>query len=218
MLAFEMAQLLQAQGEEVALLAIIDMIRPNYPRLFPGTTAYQRLVNFVIKRVDHEVSTFLNVEPKAMMSHYVERFGRLVKKIEEGARRMIGSSAIEPDFRGEHFPMNPLEDSGEVNFGVYRDYEPRQYQGKATLFRASQQPFRFFLDRTLGWGELIAGGLEVIEIPGPGAGIIAEPRVRLLAEQLGGCIDKAWLEMNKHPNRDINQGQPSQTIPVQAAS
>ena len=191
--AFEMAQLLQSRGEEVALLAMIDIIRPNYPRLFPGTTAFQRLVNLIITRVDHEVSTFLNVEPKAMLSHYAERFGRLVKKNQKSVRRMIGPSAIEPDFRGEHFPMNPLEDSGEVNFGMYRDYEPHQYQGKATIFKASQQPFRVFLDRTLGWGELIAGGLEVIEVPGPGAGILEEPRVRILAEQLGACIDKAQM-------------------------
>ena len=191
--AFEMAQRLQARGEEVALLAMIDIIRPKYPRLFPGTTALQRLVNLIITRIDHEVSTFLTVEPKAMVSYYAERFGRLVKKNQKSVRGMVGPSGIEPDFRGDNFPMNPLEDNGGANFGVYRDYEPRPYQGTATLFKASQQPFRVFLDRTLGWGDLIVGGLEVIEIPGPGPGILQEPRVRILAEQLGSCIDKARM-------------------------
>jgi hypothetical protein len=139
------------------------------------------------------VSTFLNVEPKAMLSHYAERFGRLVKKNQKSVSRMIGPSAIGPDFLGNNFPMNPDEDTGGANFGVYRDYEPRPYKGKVTLLKSSEQPFRVFLDRTLGWNELIAGGLEVVEIPGPGAGILKEPRVRILAEQLGACIDKARM-------------------------
>jgi thioesterase domain-containing protein len=76
---------------------------------------------------------------------------------------------------------------------AYANYEPRPYQGPVVLFRVSKQPLGIHPDPTLGWGELMKGGLELYEVPGYRFGILQEPRVRILAEQLRACLDKAQM-------------------------
>ena len=48
-----------------------------------------------------------------------------------------------------------------------------------------------YSDPALGWSELMKGGLELYEIPGYRLRVLQEPRVRILAEQLRACLDKA---------------------------
>jgi hypothetical protein len=43
----------------------------------------------------------------------------------------------------------------------------------------------------MGWSGLAASGLEVYEVPGPFGGIILEPNVRVMAEQLRACLEEA---------------------------
>jgi aspartate racemase len=46
-------------------------------------------------------------------------------------------------------------------------------------------------DGRKGWGELAAGGLEVIEVPGDHNTMISETHIGTLAEKLGECLQKA---------------------------
>jgi thioesterase domain-containing protein len=57
-------------------------------------------------------------------------------------------------------------------------------------------------DPTMGWGALLNGQLEVHEVPAHHQNILIEPGVRLLAEQLAACVDRAWRK---------NQGELSRT-------
>lgn len=69
-------------------------------------------------------------------------------------------------------------------------YVPQPYQGKVTLFRATQQPKGIYPDPTLGWEKLALGGLEIHDVPGHHGAIVREPRVRLLAKKLNECLKK----------------------------
>ena len=72
-----------------------------------------------------------------------------------------------------------------------RAYVPGVYPGRVTLFRARMQPLYCSHDLENGWGPLAAGGVEVRAISGNHLGMLQEPHVRVLANQLRACLDRA---------------------------
>ena len=73
----------------------------------------------------------------------------------------------------------------------YEYYEPGIYEGRMTLFRAKKQPLGIYPDRNLGWSQLVAGGIDVHDVPGHHGSIVVEPNVRYLAVKLRASIDEA---------------------------
>ena len=73
-------------------------------------------------------------------------------------------------------------------------HKPKPYKGKATLFRATEQPYGIYPDRTCGWSEYALGGLEIHDVPGHHGAIVREPRVPILVQELTGCLDAAYAE------------------------
>ncbi|NEP08027.1 MAG: hypothetical protein F6K34_26595, partial [Okeania sp. SIO4D6] len=71
------------------------------------------------------------------------------------------------------------------------NYEARPYPGNIVLFNASEQLIDIGGDRTLGWRDCVGGEIEIHEIPGEHFSIIREPQVRVLAERLMLCRDRA---------------------------
>ena len=47
------------------------------------------------------------------------------------------------------------------------------------------------LDPTKGWGELAAGGVRVIDVPGDHNTMVEKPHVEALALRIRDCIDEA---------------------------
>jgi amino acid adenylation domain-containing protein len=189
--AFEMAQQLQAQGEEVALLAMVQSTHSSYPRYLPNITRFHRLIYRIIERIDLELSNFLEVETKAKWPYLVDRAKRAMTIIQVNMEKII--TALLPQFQGYmgHSQAYALEALEEAHTEAYRNYEAKPYQGYVTLFRAKKQPLGIYPDPKLGWGELIEGGLEIHEAPGYRIGLLSEPRVRIVAEQLWACLEKA---------------------------
>jgi thioesterase domain-containing protein len=70
-----------------------------------------------------------------------------------------------------------------------RRYRPRAYPGRLTLFRARMQPFFSSHDPLKGWTDLAGGGIDVAIVPGNHVGILQEPHVRVLAEEIRARLD-----------------------------
>ena len=70
----------------------------------------------------------------------------------------------------------------------------RVYPGKLTLFRARKQALFSSHAPDKGWGRLVTGGLEIKAVPGDHLGMLQEPLVRVLAQQLRDCLDKEQNE------------------------
>jgi len=81
-----------------------------------------------------------------------------------------------------------LRNIEELNFLAAKDYVPRVYAGRVTLFWATGELTASY-DLEEGWRELVSGDVEVHEIPGNHIDIIKEPHVRVLAEELRACLD-----------------------------
>jgi thioesterase domain-containing protein len=67
---------------------------------------------------------------------------------------------------------------------AYEAYHPKTFSGPVTLLRAEQQPLGRAADPTLGWDRYVEGMVQVVEAPGHRIGLLSEPRVGVVAEQI----------------------------------
>jgi thioesterase domain-containing protein/acyl carrier protein len=84
----------------------------------------------------------------------------------------------------------------QTEFDVFRDareeYVLLRYPGRLTLLRAQQHEARHDADRFRSrWQEWSTGSLEMHEIPGDHRSMFDEPHVRVLAETLMACLRRA---------------------------
>ncbi len=79
----------------------------------------------------------------------------------------------------------------ESNLRAFREYTPKHYSGRLTLFRASTRPLLHSQSADLGWSEWVTGGVEIHSIPGHHASILKEPNVQVLARNLQSALDNS---------------------------
>jgi thioesterase domain-containing protein len=168
LVAYEMARQLHAQGQKVGILVLFDSDTPEWLKPAPFHV-----------QVSRHLSKLLRLELKDKL-RYVKR--KLIRRF----------YSIKP-------PLPPLE---EAHHNAYRHYVTQVYPGRAILFRASEPPEEWLdwlqsmkIDPQLGWGKLVAGGLEIQEVPGKHTSMLTEPYVQFLAEKLKACLDSAQADI-----------------------
>jgi thioesterase domain-containing protein/acyl carrier protein len=179
--AFEMAQQLCAQGQQVALLALLDAYAPGYPKKLPW---FERRVKL---RINYHLSNLKRLGSKEKLSYVLEKGGIVRARVETGLKKVACKLYL-----GIGLPLpRALREIPKSSRRRFSPYVPSVYPGRITLFRPSQQPAECYHDPEMGWGGLAAEGLEVYEVPGRFASIIVEPSVRVMAEQLQACLREA---------------------------
>lgn len=83
-------------------------------------------------------------------------------------------------------------------------YQPQPYAGDAVLFRVRANRARGELewsdDEQNGWGDVVLGGFEVIDVPGTHTSLVEEPHVRTLAQSMRTVLDRTLRVL--HRERD----------------
>jgi amino acid adenylation domain-containing protein len=155
LVAFEMAQQLRAQGEDIALLALIDSFVPGEQSDFP----IRPIRRTPFWRLDTYLGEFLWRSPKQRVAYikYLMRF-LVAPSIKLRWARAKGDGAGPID--------NRWPDLESANGRAYSAYIPKPYAGRIVLFWGADHSIRSFHDRRLGWSEFAEGGLEVFVIPG----------------------------------------------------
>jgi thioesterase domain-containing protein len=177
--AFEMAQQFRAAGQEVALLALFDTptpwaFRPNaLPKRLAGHLSNLRRFGF---------------------SYVEKKVGRRLKRLKRALR--VNGPVAAP-------ASATLADTDRLRqlLSTTADrYSLRTYPGRATLFVLAERdgmsdslfdPALGEVDRELGWGRVVAGGVEVHEMAGEHTSILREPNVQILAGKLTSCLETA---------------------------
>jgi len=190
--AFEMARQLAAQGEETALLAVIDTA-PGVPPSVqvtedgdgsPGagedgdTQALLTIADYVrgLRGADLRVDAG-QLAPLAGE----ERLRFFVDRLRAAGVVHAGEDGLDQ--------LRRLLRVFKTNVRAYRGYRPRPYPGPVTLFRAAGAPFDPDLGCDLGWGSLTPRPVAVHEVPGGHVTLLAEPNVDVLARRLRACLD-----------------------------
>jgi thioesterase domain-containing protein len=175
MVAFEMAQQLQEQGQRVNLLALFDTY---------GHRSIVKMKNFNTLSLDRKVrlhwKNAVQLNPKKQLAYFFEKIRQRVQKLLIKLYLRLGIK-LPASLR-----LNAIHDA---RLEAAHTYVPRPYPGRLVLFRAT----KVSADPTLGWDGLATGGIEVYDVPGKHntietEGMLTEPHVSVLAEKL-----KAYL-------------------------
>jgi hypothetical protein len=184
-IAFEMAQQLQAQGERVDLVAMLDTYNNNLvPRSKPRGL---RLLHLLQNLWFHGANFYL-VGNNGRWNFVREKWDVELTRVGIRLRSLYhalhvwNSPGIQQTY--PHLLVKRANDQAAM------EYVPRPYSGRVVVIRPKNN-FRGFDDSSLGWSEVVRDGLEIREIPVYPKGMLVEPFVRTLAQELRVCLSGA---------------------------
>ncbi|WP_449417829.1 amino acid adenylation domain-containing protein [Phormidium nigroviride] len=183
--AFEMAQQLQKQGQKVDLLVVIDAILPETV-IQPTKDDDAKFLIRLAESVKNWFGIDFSVSYEEMRSLPLdEQFQLLNTK----ANFIVSDTEMAQYIRDYKVFKSHVQ--------AMRDYVPCVYPHKITLFRAHDKIEHDFEstefhsdDLLLGWGKCSQQAIEAIEVPGNHFSMFAEPHIQKLAEQLKFCLDR----------------------------
>ncbi len=181
LVAFEMAHQLYSEGKNVGMLLLLDTPA--------GANAYK-----------------LKPAPLRMLGHLsnILQFGLpyLQKKIEGGKIKYL-RPRYQP-FKTSQYTSSNIANTNqsfrESTSRIAEIYQYRTYPGRVTLFTLKNRsgmtdslfdPALGYIDPLLGWGSIVTGGIDVHHLEGEHTSILREPYIKLLAERLKICLEKA---------------------------
>jgi thioesterase domain-containing protein len=167
--AFEMAHRLRAQGETVALLALLDTFCPTLHDR-PSKSFFEKLRDHVRGIAEHGWD-------------YGRRYTRDRFNFEQNRLRRMQVALYEK--LGKRLPIE-LRDIPMVDayFEAVSGYALTFYPGKIALFTARDKGHVYdHVPHHMGWEEL-AGELEVHKVPGTHDNLMQEPNVKVLVDRL----------------------------------
>jgi amino acid adenylation domain-containing protein len=198
-LAVEIACQLQALGEEVPLVAIIDAINPdergksdlatenrrhNFVRAFGQKQPITEVAGILIKKITNLIVYEINTKTQnladkfriKLLRYYLDRQLNLPQFCQNIAVRTVYKFAES-------------------------EYQPSVYRGKLTLWRATEKldisnpliddtPAKFEVkDPFFGWKKQATDGVVAFDIPGGHSSMLQEPNVEIMAEKMQFYID-----------------------------
>jgi amino acid adenylation domain-containing protein len=160
-IAFDMARNLEARGDKVALLAILD--------------------TWVIENSQNRLLWYV--------AYYRQRW-RTLQALSAGQkwavmRRSLGSTAKRVFGVGR-----TTKSLWPQAYWPGKDFVPAKYGGKITLFRIPKQPFYYVRDPLMGWGMRTTGEVELRTVSGRHNFILREPYVQSLAKELRATLNQ----------------------------
>ena len=170
LVALEMAQQLQAAGETVDLLTLIDthvpatQVEPDELTLLNG---FGQGLGLSWRTLSLEPERLTQLAGRERLAYVLERA--------EAAGEGPGLG-LEEVWR--------LFEAYQRHIRAMRHYVPRSFAGRTALFKASTQPEGAERDGQLGWSTWLTGELEVHEVPGTHHTLLTHPHAAALAERL----------------------------------
>jgi amino acid adenylation domain-containing protein len=175
-IAYEMAQQLRSQGEEVPLLVLFDSFNPARRQ---GESRWASWSD----RLGFHLANLAELEPKEAVTYGLTRFATIRHKLELRAARTLYRLQLRPNRR-----MDAGVRAAEIiNRGAVSRYVPEPYEGAALLFRARKRPPGNYFDAAFGWTKLVTN-LNVVDVPGNHRDMFVEPNVEVMAQALKSTL------------------------------
>ena len=179
-IAFEMACRLEAEGEEVAFLGLLDSAAPHTQRR--------------AGRVKARVQELSGVGPE-------RRRAALVRSVISALRARLRRSRGEAPPPVDPQATRPEDAAWMRNLGrVERRYRPPAFHGDAVVY-TTEDGRRWTGSRTLGWHGHVDGSLRTCQVPGDHLTMLLEPNVRTLVEEMRGDLRAAQARLVRRGGR-----------------
>ncbi|MEH2072616.1 MAG: amino acid adenylation domain-containing protein [Nostoc sp.] len=190
-IAFEMAQQLQKQGQTVGLLVIIDTILSEI-RI---ESTKDDDAKFLL-RMAESIKTNNNIDFSIPFEELrVLSLNEQFHLVNQKANFIFSDTEVEDFFH--YYKLF------KAHVQAMRNYIPQVYSQSITLFRAKEEIIHDFDnpewstdDPLLGWGKYYSQPIQVIEVPGDHFSIFVDPHIQELAKHLRNCIDNAVCKLN----------------------
>ena len=169
--AYEMAQILTSQGQEVKFLGLIDSRCPDGSSYYRTPSQKERLLDHVNN---------LKTQRLEYIKEKVQRRSQIIK--EEVLCNLYDIDWIRQNFldeTGREFAQAKYNKFRKEHHEVNKNYAMQPYSGSIELFRATED-----IDPKLDWSNFALGGLTIRDIPGDHLEILQEPNVGELAKQI----------------------------------
>lgn len=188
-IAFEMAQQLTAQGQVVALLALLDTPVSQTPHHLDSLTPMGRLQYRVRKwetRMRFHLASLTPFSPHRQLEYVTQWLLRNTL----GDEDQLAAAQVQADII-KGLPQD-VQEVIAVNRSALREFRPQPYPGKIVLFKSREAAGIYY-----GWREIARGGVEIHLVPGRHAAIVEEPHVQVLAAEFKACLDRVSGERSK---------------------
>jgi thioesterase domain-containing protein/acyl carrier protein len=193
-IAFEMAQQLRAQGQEVAKLFLVDVLAPSPAGTFRS----------LAQPLQKAWSRFDKDEAMKLSIHFAQDIGLNLMNMPTWREKL---EALKPDEQlawvvqeAKNYQILPADMSDEevthlfelfrTNVQARQNYAGRTYHGRVKLFIAEERFLKSIENPTTGWSKLVPEGLDYEAIPGDHYTMIRRPNARILAERLRLFLDE----------------------------
>jgi thioesterase domain-containing protein len=169
--AYEMAQRLRRDGENVGLLVFLDTFHP-------GTKARRPTFADRFERLLQEGPRYLQTQAKHKVQRHLDELSRELKM---------------RFFANQGMPL-PLElrdlQLTRAFLEASERYRPEAYPGRVTLFRARRIAEVYkHVGPKLGWDDLTPN-LSIVEVPGDHDSLVLEPNVQILTLHLKTALQE----------------------------
>jgi amino acid adenylation domain-containing protein len=176
--AYEMAQQLQANGDKVALLALLDAGSPTLRR-----RTQLELRKAQLKRILHDPAPNLQ---------------EIWERNRERMKGKLGASA----------ELEPYHEVQNATVYAVTHYQPARYAGDVVLYRTHKDDLVgdivWTVDEYNGWRELVLGQIEVVPIPGSHLSMVQNPEY---ARALAIAMRKTYETVSKRAATSRGNGQ-----------
>jgi surfactin family lipopeptide synthetase A len=171
--AFEMAQQLTAQNQEVGLLVLFDT--------FCAGPAHSDATEYSSKKVSLSLHRSLSGLLEILQTPVAQTWADLSQR----AKVIRGGISWQVKYMRQPRAVKKIHTACER---AVEHYVPKNYPGRVILFRSNLHPRTLVRDPYEGWHAYAGHGLEVRTIASDHDNILLEPQVRLVAEQLKTCL------------------------------
>lgn len=213
-LAFEIALQLQQEGQEVAMVAILDAADAKAQKR-PNLAASARLNRFGQIFQDSGNASGLGRAQKVVTQATQKVVNLLTYEVQERFKLFRDRARLQlyryyldhnlplPAFV-QNIPVRP------THMFALESYTPQgQFNGEIVLFRATEKspifdgtrvddtPHRdIFSDPLLGWECRVTEGVAVYDMPGGHSSMLQEPNVQVLVDQLEAYLQRTFNSLN----------------------
>lgn len=182
--AYAIARQLEAQGETIELLMVIDAWAPGYWRRQPAMRRFAMQVVYRAQRLRWVRRRLAAIDTAERVAYVRGSIHGMIAAVAKKVTAWL--------HRGLHVPQIGLTEdmrlSEQQEYIASCSYEPGPLRGNILLFRSEGQPAGPLLAEDMGWSEVIGRPANVHVIPGdhreifdlPGAGIMAARAAQVL--------------------------------------
>jgi amino acid adenylation domain-containing protein len=211
LIAFSMTRSLEAEGQKVALLAMLDAWPEENTRdpFLNDIVHYEGSIRRFIARVRGKKAGYLLDQLKGAIVHFVKQRPTLLKSVKpkrapsaratperkDPAQHNPEPSAPTPQAPTPNEPPSATGQASHEDIWLARHFPgpsfvPPKVSCDITVFRVQKQPYWRIRDDHMGWGTRCNGEVEVHMIAGEHDTFMREEHVDVLAEKLEACIAK----------------------------